>query len=43
MRDDGVWGALMGSREDEVQMMSGRLKSPAIQMCLSGVMRETDA
>ena len=45
-----VWGmmglgmsASGGSRGDiAVQSMSGRLKSPEIQMCLSGGMRERD-
>ena len=45
-----VWGimglgrsASGGSVGDiAVQSMSGRLKSPVIQMCLSGVMRERD-
>ena len=45
-----VWG-MMGSGmstsggsmgEMAVQSMSGRLKSPEIQMCLSGCMRERD-
>ena len=39
----GAWSVGGSKGEMEVQSMSGRLKSPAIQMCLLGGIRERES